>query len=83
MSPGTIPGNLAADAQNLFNFVNDWLVGLQRKDINAYFNHYQENYRGFNFTTPQAWEQDRMLKISRPSYIELSMTDFEILRESS
>lgn len=24
-----------------------------------------------------------MLKISRPSYIELSMTDFEILRESS
>jgi hypothetical protein len=83
MSPGTIPGNLGTDAQNLFNFVNDWLVAWQRQDINAYFNHYQENYRGFNFTTPQAWEQDRMLKISRPSYIELSMTDFEILRESS
>ena len=83
MSPGTSAGNLDSEQLNLFNFVNDWLVAWQRQDINAYFNHYQDNYRGFNFTTPQAWEQDRMLKISRPSYIELSMSDFEILRESS
>jgi len=82
-SPGIVSASLNPDQERLFNFVNNWLLAWQDQDVNAYFNHYQENFRGFNFTSPQAWEQDRIVKISRPSYIELRMTDFEILMESS
>jgi hypothetical protein len=76
-------GNLSNQQQQMFNFINNWLTSWQNQDVNDYFNHYQDNFRAFNFLSTSAWEQDRITKISRPSYIELRMSDFEVLQETA
>ena len=81
--PGATVSNLNDDQEQLFDFVNNWLVAWQNQDVNEYFNHYRSNFRGFNFTSPQAWEQDRMVKITRPSYIDLRLSDFEVVMETA
>ncbi len=77
-----VAGNLNNQQQQLFNFINNWLASWQNQDVNDYFNHYEDDFRAFNFLSTTAWEQDRITKISRPSYIELRMSDFEVLQET-
>ena len=81
--PRQRPANLSATQEQFYIFVNEWLAAWQSQDVNTYFNHYQDNYRGFEFPNPRAWEQDRITKISRPSYIDLRISDFEILQETA
>jgi hypothetical protein len=83
MSPEQVAGNLSEQQQQMFNFINNWLISWQDQDVNAYFNHYQDNFMTYNFLSTNAWEQDRMTKINRPSYIELRMSDFEVLQETA
>lgn len=78
-----LAGNLSNQQQQMFNFINSWLTSWQNQDVNDYFNYYEDNFRAFNFLSPSAWEQDRITKISRPSYIELRMSDFEVLQETA
>jgi type II secretory pathway predicted ATPase ExeA/murein L,D-transpeptidase YafK len=82
MSPGQVASNLSNQQEQIFNFINNWLTSWQNQDVNAYFNYYQDNFRTYNFLSTSAWEQDRMTKIVRPSYIELRMSDFEVLQET-
>ncbi|MDC1436009.1 ATP-binding protein [Gammaproteobacteria bacterium] len=82
MSPGQVASNLSNQQEQMFNFINNWLTSWQNQDVNAYFNYYQDNFRTYNFLSTSAWEQDRMTKIVRPSYIELRMSDFEVLQET-
>jgi len=77
-----VAGNLNNQQQQLFNFINNWLASWQNQDVNDYFNHYEDDFRAFNFLSTTALEQDRITKISRPSYIELRMSDFEVLQET-
>ncbi|PCJ42793.1 MAG: hypothetical protein COA71_04635 [SAR86 cluster bacterium] len=83
MSPGQVAGNLSNRQQQMFNFVNNWLTTWQNQDVDAYFNYYQDNFSTYNFLSPGLWEQDRITKIRRPSYIELRMSDFEVLQETA
>ncbi len=76
-----VAGTLNNQQQQMFNFINNWLASWQNQDVNDYFNYYEDNFRAFNFLSTNAWEQDRITKISRPSYIELRMSDFEVLQE--
>jgi MSHA biogenesis protein MshM len=83
MSPGQVAGNLSNRQEQMFNFVNNWLITWQNQDVEAYLDYYQDNFRAYNFMSSSAWEQDRITKISRPSYIELRMSDFEVLQETT
>ena len=83
MSPSQVAGNLSNQQQQMFNFISNWLTSWQNQDVNAYFNYYQDNFRAYNFLSTSAWEQDRMTKIARPSYIDLKMSDFEVLQETA
>lgn len=82
MTLGQETTDLSNRQRQMFNFVNNWLTSWQNQDVNAYFDHYQNNFRAYDFLTTSAWEQDRLTKISRPSYIELRMSDFEVLQET-
>lgn len=83
MSPSQVAGNLSNQQQQMFNFISNWLTSWQNQDVNAYFNYYQDNFRAYNFLSTSAWEQDQMTKIARPSYIDLKMSDFEVLQETA
>jgi MSHA biogenesis protein MshM len=83
MTPGQVAGNLNDRQQQMFNFVNNWLITWQNQDVEGYLDYYQDNFRAYNFLSSSAWEQDRITKIRRPSYIELRMSDFEVLQETA
>lgn len=83
MTLDQVTTDLSNRQRQMFNFVNNWLTSWQNQDVNAYLDHYQNNFRAYDFLNTSAWEQDRVTKISRPSYIELRMSDFEVLQETN
>ena len=59
-------------------FLIDWLDAWQRKDINAYFNHYEADFKTAAFASHDDWRADRIAKISRPLAIQITLQNLKI-----
>ncbi len=73
---------LEAEPTNAAVFLNSWAEAWASQDVDAYLAHYASDFSLPNNLTRQQWERQRRSRISKPSMIEVELSDF-LLREPS
>jgi type II secretory pathway predicted ATPase ExeA len=77
----TVP--LPNNQDSINQFINSWLNAWQHQDLNGYFSHYVQGFKTSAMATADDWRHDRILKISRPNSIQLSLVELELIEETT
>jgi len=67
-----------ASAAELEAVVNNWLAAWQHQDTNAYLGFYHTDFASLYHDTRTAWREDRIRSLTRPTRIELSLSDMQV-----
>ncbi|MES2606067.1 MAG: AAA family ATPase [Pseudomonadota bacterium] len=74
---------LPSDRDSINQFITSWLNAWQHKDLNGYFNHYVPDFKAPSMSSPNEWRDDRTVKITRPSVIQLYLQNLELVEETN
>ncbi len=74
----TAPTTAAASSTDLAAVVNRWMSAWQQQDANKYLAFYHTDFASLYHNNRTSWRDDRVRSLTRPSHIELSLSDLEV-----
>lgn len=74
---------LRNDRDSINQFITSWLNAWQHQDLNGYFSHYVPDFKAPTMTSTNEWRDDRTVKITRPSVIQLYLQNLELVEETN